>query len=393
MSQLHIFNPGYEVAAMLDDENYTPPANVCVMMKDLALLPLWYADKEDWIYTGEEDHDFVEKLPEMMEPFPRLLNNNKKPDTLLLAKPWGLSPHIIKVYKTLEEELGVALSIPAWNEKVKMLTGRKGGALCLDYLKDSLPEVSVDLPVWVDSLDDIEFLLQKKGPPLVVKTPYSSSGRGVLWLRSDAIADTERKRIAGAMRKQSTVSIENGLDKALDFAMEFYSDGRGGVKYEGLSLFDTDVKGNYTGNILASQFVLEEKLFELVDREYLGRIQDATCKALKNIYSDTYEGFLGVDMLVYKENDKHLIHPCVEVNMRNTMGMIALRFYKRYVCSDAEGGFYISFEKEKGKVWTKHCELSKEKPLKMENGKIRKGYFSLCPVTPETHYLAYIMIL
>lgn len=42
--------------------------------------------------------------------------------------------------------------------------------------------------------------------------------------------------IEGAFNKQGMISIESGLDKVQDFAMEFYSDGQGTVRYEGLSV-------------------------------------------------------------------------------------------------------------------------------------------------------------
>ena len=32
-------------------------------------------------------------------------------------------------------------------------------------------------------------------------------------------------------------------------------------------------------------------------------------------------------------------------------------------------------------------------PLTIENGKIREGYLSLCPVTKETKYRAYILVV
>ena len=89
--------------------------------------------------------------------------------------------------------------------------------------------------------------------PFVLKTPYSSSGRGLLWVEKRK-PDTKTKNwIQGAFNKQGMISIESGLDKVQDFAMEFYSDGQGTVRYEGLSVFNTEERGSYTGNILEEQ--------------------------------------------------------------------------------------------------------------------------------------------
>ena len=36
--------------------------------------------------------------------------------------------------------------------------------------------------------------------------------------------------------------------------------------------------------------------------------------------------------------------------------------------------------------------MKKAYPLEMKDGKIREGYISLCPVTRETKYRAYILV-
>ena len=43
--------------------------------------------------------------------------------------------------------------------------------------------------------------------------------------------------------------------------------------------------------------------------------------AIQNVLTDGYEGPLGIDMLVTSQG---IIHPCVEINLRNTMGSILI---------------------------------------------------------------------
>ena len=50
MSRIHYFNPGHETAVLLGTQNYTAPTNVRKMQKDLALLPVWYAEEDDFVY-------------------------------------------------------------------------------------------------------------------------------------------------------------------------------------------------------------------------------------------------------------------------------------------------------------------------------------------------------
>ena len=48
---------------------------------------------------------------------------------------------------------------------------------------------------------------------------------------------------------------------------------------------------------------------------------------LSEIYGYLYTGCIGVDMLLYRQPDSLSwnIHPCVEINMRQTMGMVAVQ--------------------------------------------------------------------
>lgn len=53
MSRIHYFNPGHETAVLLGTQNYTAPTNVRKMQKDLALLPVWYAEEDDFVYLED----------------------------------------------------------------------------------------------------------------------------------------------------------------------------------------------------------------------------------------------------------------------------------------------------------------------------------------------------
>ena len=61
MSRIHYFNPGHETAVLLGTQNYTAPTNVRKMQKDLALLPVWYAEEDDFVY--------LEGNPSVFRPF------------------------------------------------------------------------------------------------------------------------------------------------------------------------------------------------------------------------------------------------------------------------------------------------------------------------------------
>lgn len=91
---------------------------------------------------------------------------------------------------------------------------------------------------------------------------YSSSGRGLLWLPERKLTTKDRTWIEGALNKQGCVSIECALDKYQDFAMEFYSDGNGNIRYEGLSVFGAEKKGAYSEMYWANRHIWKASLLK-----------------------------------------------------------------------------------------------------------------------------------
>lgn len=401
MPQIHYFNPGHETAILFGKENYTPPANVQKMQRQLALLPVWYADPTDYVWVEEiVSPRFFSLQSKELRPFAlpitrNELNKLKTGGTLTEASPWGLSPHSIGLFNQLKRTHDLPLIVPTWKEDYTTLASRQTAAKCLEKIRRSLPHISWPaVPKFCTKPEEIEKYLLLQNAPFVVKTPFSSSGRGLLWLQQRRLTEKDKNWIKGAIHKQGSVSIECGLEKIQDFALEFFSDGKGSIHYEGLSLFGTETRGAYSGNLLEHPEQMRKRLTRFVDEETLLQTQEAVTAALQDIYAPVYKGYLGVDMLIYKQrNGNYGIHPCVEINMRYTMGMVALRLFQKYLSPSAIGDFRISYEGTPSEAYQQHHFMKKAYPLKIENGKITEGYLSLCPVTKETQYRAYILIM
>lgn len=394
MPALHLFNPGHETAVLLGTANYTPSANVKKMTEDLALLPLWYACQDDLIYDGTgTGNSFIRSLPVGLGPFASSLIPDVIGSKAYTAKPWGISPQALNLCQRIKKHSLPNLFIPEWKEEYKVLTGRQTSISCHKLLYERLEGLAVPHPpVMLHSVEQLQEYLAEAPLPVVTKAPYSSSGRGVLWLRNKTLTNAERNWIKGIIQKQGFISIEKGLDKTRDFAMEFYSDGEGTVTYEGLSIFTTGEKGAYSGNKLASQDSLHKEIASITGQDAFARVRAAVEQVLTRIYAHNYEGYLGVDMMLYRDNDRIRIHPCVEVNMRTTMGVVALRIFDRYVHPEAKGVYSVVFDKEPGIALERHRELTANHPLRIDEGKIVRGYLALCPVTGQTNYRAYLVI-
>lgn len=401
ISQIHYFNPGHETAVLLGSKNYTPPANVQRMIKELSYLPVWYAHSDDFVFTEDITFPrFFSLQPKGFRPFPTLISKKElkqKGASLpeMVAAPWGLSPHSLHLFDELKKNCGLNLSVPSWKEDYFKLTGRQTAAECLELIRQQLPDLQIPVaPRFCKKIREVEKYLILQNAPFILKTPYSSSGRGLHWIPERKLTTKDRTWIEGAINKQGTVSIECGLDKVQDFAMEFYSDGEGNVTYEGISVFGTKQQGCYSGNMLGNQEYLHRQITLRVGEEVYNQIQTAVTDALKSFYGNIYRGYLGVDMIVYKTTKgTYAIHPCIEINMRYTMGMVALRLSQKYLAPSAVGDFHVTYESKEGETYERHRFMKEIYPLVIEDGKIKEGYLSLCPVTKETRYRAYILVM
>lgn len=400
MPLLHYFNPGHETAVLNGSPYYRAPARILRMHRDLALLPAWYAAPEDYILTENPgDTGFIRALTERFGPFATPLTAREaaakaKALPRAIASPWGWSPQSVHRYETWKEETGWhSLVIQPYDEAYARLCARQTAALCLRSLLGVLPEPDKTiLPRFRSSLEEIEELVATGKKPLVLKAPYSSSGRGLRWI-SGPVTEPDRTWMAGIVKKQGSISIEPALDKQADFAMEFFSDGQGRVSFEGLSLFRTTQRGNYEGNFVGSQEEIARRLAPFVDSELLEEIKAASEACLSDVAGYLYTGYIGVDMLIYNDGQGAFrLHPCVEINMRRTMGTTALYISRHWLAPGSRGQFRIAYHAMPGEAYAKHLECAAAYPEVIRNGKLQSGYLSLCPVTETTCYTASLLV-
>ena len=399
MRAIHLFNPGYEVAVLSGQERYTPPANVQLMRRDLATLPVWYAEPGDLVWCNDDVHSQLDQeWLTAIQPFGQAMPTNALlqrmgEGTVWQAQPWGLSPDSLYRMAQLAQQARGEVIGTTWKYDYRRLTGRQTAAVCLRRLRVLLPTVEwPQVPTFCASLAEVNASMVPGKGPYVLKMPFSSSGRGLLWC-VDRLGEKEQAWVQGALRRQGEISVERGLDKVLDFAMEFKVEETGEVCYEGLSLFETAERGAYTGNRLASETQLRQTLLNYVEEPLFEQVKQMLTQLLKELYAPYYQGYIGVDMLIYRtETGAYAWHPCVEINMRCTMGLVALKLTQRLLADQASGLFQITYQKEVGEAYRLHQAAQAAHPLCVEAGRIVKGYLSLCPVTPDTHYRAYLLI-
>ena len=237
------------------------------------------------------------------------------------AGPWGWSIATKQRYK----QMGVAeelLPSDEWLEEVRRLSSRE---FACGYIKDLLAEMKDERLLgsemrWIDNLNPNPNL-STLNPQLIFKSPWSSSGRGV-FVSSGFDANTEH-RLQGFLSSQGGFVVDKFYaDKVLDFAMEFFVNEDGTVDFLGWSVFHADPNGAYGYNYVESQEELVERID--VDASLLQRLIDYH---KTHLAQTAYRGSIGIDML--KTADGH-IHPCLEINFRMNMGILALLLEEQY---------------------------------------------------------------
>jgi len=364
------------------------------MQEELSFLTAWYADREDKVLVDSKDEVYYSYLTEQFSALAQPISQNElKLYRYANVSLWGVSPQAIRYFEELNKELEINLNIPEWSDEYKYLNSRLAARDCLSELINSIPLLSqAVIPQFYTNLDDINKAVDTSIYQLLAKAPYSSSGRGLLWLPTTGLTRTENQILHGILKKQGSVSIERVLDKQMDFAMEFMADGKGNIAFAGYSLFYTNAKGSYEANYIGSQKSIIEQLSEKISLDLLDSVKNKLINILSEKFATLYNGCIGVDMLIYLEDNEYKLHPCVEINMRYNMGFLSCRLYENYIATHSCGKFYIDFKPKAEEMYNNHLLMEEKHPIRIENGRITSGYLSLCPINKSNRYRAYVLV-
>jgi len=312
---LHVFNPEHDIALAAHLKNFTAPHAGRQLRHDLGFLPALWAEADDVVLV-----DDIESIPRSWRYRCRCRLVEKRELARLkfdAIEPWGwdLALRANLVRYGVDERL-----LPSEDaiEQIRVLSHRRVSAWLLPLLR---VDGTVGEAFECTTADDVDKLIGRYGR-VVLKAPWSSSGRGLRFV-------TEMNHIEGWLKNllatQGSVMLEPYYNKVKDFGMELYSDGNGNVGFLGLSLFHT-ANGAYTGNVLATEKAKREWISDYLPTTLLDAVQEQVCRLLGERFRECYSGPFGIDMMIVARDDRDgfLLHPCVEINLRRTMGHVAL---------------------------------------------------------------------
>ncbi|MEG1580660.1 MAG: hypothetical protein RR386_05325 [Bacteroidaceae bacterium] len=375
--KLFIFNPSHDLALANNDSHFLPPRTVRQMENDLGLLPLCYADEGDIAMTDEgffvlnAEHRLCKALSE-------------KPD-ITSVHPWGWNPQIYEKLNKAEISTAILPSTEQLNE-VRRLSNREWATKCLLHIRSKGYDWMCGESTFCTSEEEIKDAITAYKSS-IIKAPWSGSGRG-LRFGQGRFAPPLVGWCLNTLKLQGGLVVEPFYNKVLDFALEFESNGKGVVQYIGLSYFDCTTQGSYSSSIVAPQEVLRHKLEPYLDPEKFNTLRSELEDWLSEYIGTSYTGILGIDCMICRqpEDDTIFIHPCVEINLRQTMGYVAMRL-TRWLAPGVEARFCIDYAAD-GIHSSTYSERKQD-----ENGLLISGSISLTPIFSDTLYCAKLEVI
>ena len=194
----------------------------------------------------------------------------------------------------------------------------------------------------------------------VFKTLWSSSGRGLapshIAGRDGNFHPVQREALLRhaqtAIRKMGALMAETWIDhKEHDLAMLFLASDTE-VRFLGYSLFVNDGTTYRQGYLLSNETIVGRLQ---LNPDMLQQLSDAYTDILNDLLRPFFGhawqlGYLGIDMMTYHDTAEDgqtslRLHPCIELNLRTTMGTICRLWYDKY---KQDGVFRISPMLENG---------------------------------------------
>lgn len=346
MADLFVFNPENDIALACASTNFTAPKNALLMRRCCDSVMVWLTmNEDDYVLVSRDPSDnWKNQIRAVRGHLPQFV---KDAHGLKINRvvPWGWS----RVLKNRLLELGVDESVLPSDDRlirIRHLSHRRTSLHINQYLQD----MGVDIPPLAIEANDISAIMDylARHDRVVIKAPWSSSGRGVV---DSALLNRQMftDRCEGVIRHQGSIMVEKFLDRVLDFAMLFELNG-GRCRYIGLSRFVNSRTGSYDGNIVCSQAIHHNAICRHIDADQLTQVRHRLMSALEKIIGAAYEGYCGVDMMIYNdENFTPRLAPCIEINLRTTMGIMAESVGK-YFITDENQSYLLRTDYAHGKI-------------------------------------------
>lgn len=343
MNELFYYNPENDIAlAVNPNGSFTPPRQAALLARYGAPLMWWMGDKTDYVLLPD---DMSPHETSRLAGWNSLVSGRYGDGPVLVSdcnglpvkkiSPWGWSrpatDRLIRAGTDASLVSGVNV------DTIRSLSHRHTAGLVNEALRSSLGSAwgpflcaepafearsAAEASAYISSVDTSD---------LYIKAPWSSSGRGVVSSRFLTPLQL-LTRCEGVIRRQGSVLIERGYNKLMDFAMLFEAGEAGQIRFIGMSSFFNGRDVSYNGNLVASDSSIIACLCRYIPETLIFGLIGYLPVILTAILAGEYRGYMGIDMMVISSDSSSsgfALVPCVELNLRMTMGVVAHRLFSR----------------------------------------------------------------
>ena len=332
MKRLHIFNPDQELALAFGKEGFTAPEAGRLLRRQLGFLPALWADDGDWVWVDDVDEvttkakELENHLAKVRYMSTAMLSKSLKHEGTIEVCPWGWNAALrSQLLRAGVEEH--CLPSPLQIRQIRQLSHRASSIAVLHDIVDTVSG-TIGKRFEAHTAAEVFALTQEMGRS------------GVRFIEGP-LPDGLGGFVDSVLRRQGSIIIEPRYDNMQDFGMEFIADGKGAARYAGISLFDA--RHGYCARNACGRHWQRKWLTNKYDRlaatlqEVIGELE----RCLGAMCNGIYNGPLGVDMMVVNSQGATLLHPCVEINVRRTMGHVALAIdFASWIGIEARQGSY-----------------------------------------------------
>ena len=391
MNQLYVFNPDHDLALAHGMTHYVSPASALQFATDAAVLPAWIFDN-GYLLVNEDitDSDFL-TLCKRLNIRSQLITNENLSDILeedgrIEVIPWGWN---YSFHQKMADSGVNSAFLPTMQdlENIRRLSHRRLTIAALQFLNQKNAGNDYSLPMELTSIEAVNDFVKVHGD-VVLKMPWSGSGRGLRRVIKE-MTEHQRGWARQSIRKHGCVMGEIFRNVVQDFAMEFHCGAE--VSFCGYSLFSTH-NGVYQGNVLMSDTAIVSHLAQFISPMQIAETQKSLIQFLETHIRPFYKGYVGVDMFVFQEDNQYHLYPCVEINLRMTMGLLATVFCKKYLGKESKGLLKMRHSPKNGVLLAEKQQFSAQTPIRIHDGKLVSGHLFSTPVHAETHYAVEIFV-
>lgn len=329
---VHLFNPANDEALGSNNRWHTPSRHALQYQHDCELLPIWWANDGDFIIAPHHSDEEIKAVADEAQ-----VNVRRYPQGAYAEPtPWGWSRDAKRQF----EEAGVPATCLPTDDDIQQIRTLSHRQLAVDVNNDLYNHTGISAPNRPRLYSDTHQMEIHGGDDCLLKRPWSCSGRGVF--PTSTLTDAEQLRLAGGIiKRQGSVIVEDVLPKAMDMSVLMYADGAG-ITHQAWSLFQTMPDGRYIGSIVAPQLEIKKRLHDAAifygnHKADFKRLSDEFMEILHKYIPSLYKGWIGIDMLAYHSSGKESqlqLAPCIEINMRMTMGVVAILLANKLQLSD-----------------------------------------------------------